>query len=112
MPLKRSRSELKCYFTFVLVFSINFDQFSDYSLLVAYFTIITKEEILFSSNFSLKTEATELRNTVQDIDTILRSVKFDADKLSQNTHKAFERLNSQLIEWVFISIDSEVNILH
>ncbi|KAH9280970.1 Laminin-like protein lam-2 [Echinococcus granulosus] len=44
----------------------------------------------------LKEEASKLRKTVQDIDTILRFIEFDADKLGQSTHKAFERLNSEL----------------
>ncbi|VDM20828.1 unnamed protein product [Hydatigera taeniaeformis] len=41
-------------------------------------------------------EASKLRKTVQDIDTTLRSVEFDAEKLAQSTHRAFERLNAEL----------------
>ncbi|KAM3178794.1 hypothetical protein ACTXT7_001828 [Hymenolepis weldensis] len=44
----------------------------------------------------LKEDASVLRKTVQDIDTLLRVVEFDAEKLAQNTHVAFQRLNSQL----------------
>lgn len=45
-----------------------------------------------------------MRKTVQDIDTILRSVEFDADKLAQSTHKAFERINSELNRWAQTSL--------
>ncbi len=47
-------------------------------------------------HFSLKEHADRLKESVQDIDTILRSVEFDAEKLAQSTHDAFEKLNSQL----------------
>ncbi|VDD78804.1 unnamed protein product [Mesocestoides corti] len=47
-------------------------------------------------HFSLKEEAAEVRGTVQDIDTILRSLEFDAEALAQSTRRAFDKLNSQL----------------
>uniref|UniRef100_A0A5K3G1B8 Chromosome partition protein Smc n=1 Tax=Mesocestoides corti TaxID=53468 RepID=A0A5K3G1B8_MESCO len=45
---------------------------------------------------NLKEEAAEVRGTVQDIDTILRSLEFDAEALAQSTRRAFDKLNSQL----------------
>ncbi|VDO08897.1 unnamed protein product [Rodentolepis nana] len=44
----------------------------------------------------LQEDASILRETVQDIDTTLRTIEFDAEKLAQNTHAAFQRLNLQL----------------
>lgn len=52
--------------------------------------------VIISVEHRLKEDASVLRKTVQDIDTLLRVVEFDAEKLAQNTHAAFQRLNSQL----------------